>query len=133
MSWRLDVKISKEKLRKMILQEMADYTYKRYGPGSMGLSDLRRDISRSDRSRGEPGDYRGRFAIERDPTGISTMGNNVLLYFKLLDEKDYYRPLIARAEKMYGEVFGFDVDARTISFIFRDTGETTTKHISELT
>ena len=126
------MKVSREKLRKMILKEMAGYTYKRYGPGSMGLSDLRRDRSRADGSREESGEYRGRFKIERDPTGISTMGNNVLLYFKLLDEKDYYRPLIARAEKMYGEVFAFDVDARTISFIFRDTGQQTTKHISEL-
>ena len=126
------MKISKEKLRQMILKEKADYTYKRYGPGSMGLSDLRRDRNRGDKSRDESGEYRERFNIERDPTGISTMGNNVLLYFKLLDEKDYYRPLIARAEKMYGEVFGFDVDARTISFIVRETGEQTTKHISEL-
>lgn len=125
------MKISKKKLRQMILKEMADYTtYKRYGPGSMGLSDMRRN--RSDGSRSEPGHYRERIKIERDPTGISPMGDNVLLYFKLLDEKEYYRPLIARAEKIYGEVFGFDVDARTISFIFRDTGVKTTKHLSEL-
>jgi len=126
------MKLSRIKLRKLILQEMADYTsYKRYGPGSMGLSDMR--TSRGDHlSRSESGDVRQRIKIDKDPTGISTMGNNVILYFKLLDEKDYYRPLIARAEKMYGEVFGFDVDARTISFIVRETGEQTTKHISEL-
>lgn len=126
------MKLNRIKLRKLILQEMADYvSYKRYGPGSMGLSDMR--PSRGDNlSRSEPGDYRQRIKIDKDPTGISVMGNNVLLYFKLLDEKEYYRPLIARAEKMYGEVFGFDIDAQTISFIFRDTGEKTTKHLSEL-
>ena len=67
---------------------MADYTsYKRYGPGSMGLSDMSIDKSKNDElSRSESGEYRGRFNIERDPTGISVGGNNVILYFKLLDE-----------------------------------------------
>jgi len=134
------MKITRKQLRQLIIESMGDdWSYKQDGPGIMQRRNLkmhrRRDKDYDAPLRGESW-----WETEKTDDTPSSMGYNVISYFKLHKYKDsegndlgyqYWWPIIAEKEKIYGDVFGYDLQTNTVSF--RDNqGNTTQLPLAEV-
>jgi len=128
------MKITRKQLRQLIIESMGDdWSYKQDGPGIMQRRNLkmhrRRDKDYDAPLRDEPW-----WETEKTDDTPSDMGYNVVSYFKLHKLKDregnelgyqYWWPVIAEKEKIYGDVFGYDLQTNTVSFRDKQGSETT--------
>jgi hypothetical protein len=122
------MKIKRSELRQLIA-EMAGHRYKKYGPGTMGYSDLT-PIRGDHLGRAEAGEYRQRLSIPEPEVKISNNASNALYAFNY-SWREHGKTMEA-LEKMYGHVTGYSLNTGAVYFYDMETGKETEMNIHEM-
>jgi hypothetical protein len=122
------MKITRQELRKLIIESMDDdyYTYRQDGPGIMQRRNLKRHLSTS---REEAGEYRQRFNLPKPEVRLSNNASLALQRFGY--PWRVHGPAMAELEASYGDVVGYNLETGNITFYDMETGKETEINIHE--
>ena len=121
------MKITRQELRKLIIESMDDdyYTYRQDGPGIMQRRNLKRH--RTGTSREEAGEYRQRFNLPKPEVRLSNNASLALQRFGY--PWRVHGPAMAELEASHGDVVGFNLETGNITFYDMQTGKETEMNI----